>query len=148
MAVAVAYRLRRAGEWSGAADVVELGYEERFLRRRRLMTRGGEAILVDLPQTVSLEHGDALELADGRLVEVIAAVEPLIEVRGDLPRLAWHVGNRHTPCQIEADRLLVRRDHVIAEMLRGLGAVLREVEAPFTPEGGAYGHGRTHGHSH
>jgi urease accessory protein len=65
-----------------------------------------------------------------------------------LHRIAWHIGNRHTPCQIEADRLLIQRDHVIADMLRLIGAQVREVVEPFTPEGGAYGHGRTHGHDH
>lgn len=144
----IAQTLHRKGHWHGPADWVRLDYEARFLRRKRLETGGGAPFLVDLPQTVSLDHGDALELADGRLIEVIAAPEPLCEVRGDLPRLAWHIGNRHTPCQVESDRLLIRRDHVLQEMLEKLGADLHQVEAPFTPEGGAYGHGRTHDHSH
>ncbi|MFP4568462.1 urease accessory protein UreE [Rhodosalinus sp.] len=144
----IAQTLHRKGHWHGPADWVRLDYEARFLRRKRLETGAGAPFLVDLPQTVSLDHGDALELADGRLIEVIAAPEPLCEVRGDLPRLAWHIGNRHTPCQVEPDRLLIRRDHVLQEMLQKLGADLHEVEAPFTPEGGAYGHGRTHDHSH
>ena len=88
-------------------------------------------------------------MEDGRLIEVIAAKEDLLEVTGDdLPRLAWHIGNRHTPCQIEEGRLLIQRDHVIRDMLGKTGATVREVVEPFTPEGGAYGHGRTHGHSH
>ncbi|MFP4405000.1 urease accessory protein UreE [Rhodosalinus sp.] len=144
----IAQTLHRKGHWHGPADWVRLDYEARFLRRKRLETGAGAPFLVDLPQTVSLDHGDALELADGRLIEVIAAPEPLCEVRGDLPRLAWHIGNRHTPCQVEPDRLLIRRDHVLQEMLQKLGADLHQVEAPFTPEGGAYGHGRTHAHSH
>lgn len=144
----VAQTLHRKGHWQGPADWVRLDYEARFLRRKRLETGGGMPLLVDLPQTTSLEHGDALELPDGRLVEVIAAPEPLMELRGDLPRLAWHIGNRHTPCQIEEGRLLIRQDHVLREMLERLGAEIAEVEAPFTPEGGAYGHGRTHAHSH
>jgi urease accessory protein len=144
----IAQTLRRKGHWQGPADWVRLDYEARFLRRKRLETGGGMPLLVDLAQTTSLDHGDALELADGRLVEVIAAPEPLLEVRGDLPRLAWHIGNRHTPCQIEADRLLIQEDHVLREMLERLGAEITPVEAPFTPEGGAYGHGRTHAHAH
>ena len=140
--------LRRAGHWSGAADTVTLAYEARFLRRKRLISDGGMAFLVDLPETVSLNHGDALALTDGRLIEVIAAPEPLYEITGDLPRLAWHVGNRHTPCQIEPHRLLIARDHVLGQMIARLGGRLREVTEPFTPEGGAYGHGRTHGHHH
>ncbi|MFP4328673.1 MAG: urease accessory protein UreE, partial [Paracoccaceae bacterium] len=145
----LAQRLHRKGHWHGpAADWVRLDYEARFLRRKRLETGAGHPLLVDLAQTTSLDHGDALELEDGRLVEVLAAPEPLLEIRGDLPRLAWHVGNRHTPCQVMPDRLLIRADHVLREMLERLGAELAETEAPFTPEGGAYGHGRTHSHEH
>ena len=66
----------------------------------------------------------------------------------DLVRLAWHIGNRHTPCQIEADRLLIQQNHVMWDMLALLGATVKDVSEPFTPEGGAYGHGRTHGHRH
>jgi len=128
---------------------VTLTYDDRFLRRKVLTTAQGERFLVDLPQTTSLNHGDAFELTDGRLIEVIAAEELLIEITGEnLTRLAWHIGNRHTPCQIEPDRLLIQHDHVIRDMLAKLGATLRDISAPFTPEGGAYGHGRTHGHAH
>jgi urease accessory protein len=137
------------GTWQGAAVVVRLGYDERFVRRRRLVTAGGRAFLLDLPETVSLAPGSAIALDDGSLVAVEAAAEPLLEVRGEaLARLAWHIGNRHTPCQIEADRLLIREDHVLAAMLRGLGAEVAPLTAPFLPEGGAYGHGRTLGHDH
>lgn len=125
-----------------------LTYEDRFLRRKRLVTDQGEAILLDLAETTSLDHGDALELEDGRRVAIFAAPEPLIAVRGNLTRLAWHIGNRHTPCQIETDRLLIREDHVLADMLLRLSADIERVTEPFTPEGGAYGHGRTHGHEH
>ncbi len=149
MTLPAARTLHRAGQWAGAADRVTLTHEERFLRRRVLTTAGGARFLVDLPQTASLNHGDAFELDDGRLIEVIAAEEELLEVTGpDLARLAWHIGNRHMPCQIEATRLLIRRDHVIRDMLEKLGAGLRDVTEPFTPEGGAYGHGRTHAHAH
>ena len=128
---------------------IELTYEDRFLRRKVLTLASGTDVLVDLPQVTSLNHGGALILADGAQIEVRAAPEPLIEVTADrLHRVAWHVGNRHTPCQIEDDRLLIQRDHVIAEMLRLIGATTRYVVEPFTPEGGAYGHGRTHGHDH
>lgn len=138
----------RAGQWQGASDLVTLGYEDRFLRRKRLETAGGQAFLVDLAETVSLNHGDAFRLPDGQIIEVIAAEEDLIAVVGDLPRLAWHIGNRHTPCQIESDRLVIARDRVLERMLEGLGASLTPVQEPFTPEGGAYGHGRTMGHDH
>ena len=141
---------RYADHGHGApADRLVLSYEDRFLRRKVLRTESGRDLLVDLPQTTSLNHGGVLVAESGEEIAVVAAVEPLLEVTGDnLTRLAWHIGNRHTPCQVEADRLLIRRDHVLAEMLRGLGATLTEVALPFTPEGGAYGHGRTHGHAH
>lgn len=139
----------KAGEWSAAVDRVALSYDARLLRRRRVETSAGAAVLVDLPQTVGLEHGDALVLEDGGFVEICAAEEELLEVSGaGLHRLAWHIGNRHAPCQIEDARLLIQRDKVLRRMLEGLGATLRDVVEPFTPEGGAYGHGRTMGHSH
>jgi len=141
--------IRRAAEWTDVFDTIELTYDGRFLRRKVLTSTQGTRFLVDLAHTTSLDHGDAFELEDGRLVEVVAANEELLEVTGaDLVRIAWHVGNRHTPCQIEADRLLIQRDHVIRNMLHLIGAEVREVAAPFRPEGGAYGHGRTHGHDH
>lgn len=129
-------------------DSVVLGYEDRFLRRRRLVTEGGRGVMVDLPETVSLRDGDALELLDGRLIAVEAAAEPVLVVTGDLPRLAWHIGNRHTPCQIGAERLVIREDHVLKAMLVQLGARVAHAMEPFNPEGGAYGHGRTMGHDH
>lgn len=131
-----------------ADDEVTLGYADRFLRRKVLAAASGLRFLVDLEHTASLGAGDAFVLSDGRLVAVIPAAEALLEVRGDLTRLAWHIGNRHAPCQIEPDRLLIQRDHVMRDMLGRLGADVTEVTAPFTPEGGAYGHGRTHGHDH
>jgi urease accessory protein len=141
--------LHRSGHWPRlATGRVVLGYDERFLRRKRLTMVSGESFLVDLAETTNLLAGDAFELADGRLIEIAAANEPVLEIRGDLVRFAWHIGNRHTPCQIGADRLVIRADHVLADMLRGLGATVTETLAPFTPEGGAYGMGRTMGHAH
>jgi len=128
---------------------VTLSYDARFLRRKLLRTDGGEEFLVDLPETVSLNQGDAFQLDDGRLVAVKPAIEDLLEVKGpDLVRLAWHIGNRHTPCQLGAGRLLIQRDKVMRDMLVKLGAELQDVAEAFTPEGGAYGVGRTHGHAH
>ncbi|MFO1207866.1 MAG: urease accessory protein UreE [Amaricoccus sp.] len=145
-----AHAIRR-GPVEGAVDRVILDYRQRFLRRKRLETKGGRVLLIDLPETVSLEDGDGLVLEGGELVAVEAAEEPLAEVVADgaaLARIAWHVGNRHTPAEIGAGRILVQRDHVIEDMLARLGAQVRHVRAPFRPEGGAYGHGRTHGHHH
>ena len=137
------------GAGTGATDSVTLDYDGRFLRRKVLTTDAGHRLLVDLEQTMSVDEGDAFVTTDGQLVAVRAAPEPLTVVTGpDLVRLAWHIGNRHTPCQIESGRLFIRRDRVLSDMLLGLGAVLHEVTEPFRPEGGAYGHGRTHGHSH
>ncbi len=144
----VAHSIRRAA--GPGADSVTLDYEGRFLRRRLLTTDAGLPLQVDLAETVSLDEGDAFE-TDGRLVTVRAAVEPLAEVAAEgaeLARLAWHVGNRHAPAQIGEGRLWIRRDHVLEAMLARLGATVRPVMAPFRPEGGAYGHGRTHGHHH
>ena len=141
-------RATAIGHAHPGTDHVALDYEGRLLRRKRLVSAAGRDFLVDLPETVSLSDGDAFHLDDGTEIAVRAAPEPLIEVTGDLPRLAWHIGNRHTPCRIEEGRLLIRRDHVLAAMLTKLGATLREIEAPFSPEGGAYGHGRTFGHDH
>lgn len=149
MTLPTAQILHRAGQWPRlATGRVVLGYEDRFLRRKRLTAASGEAFLVDLAETANLLAGDAFELSDGRLIEIAAAEEPVLVITGDLVRLAWHIGNRHTPCQIEAARLLIRADHVLADMLRGLGASVTEARAPFTPEGGAYGLGRTMGHAH
>jgi urease accessory protein len=145
----VAQTLHRSGQWPRlATGRVVLGYEDRFLRRKRLVMASGDAFLVDLAETTNLLAGDAFELDDGRVVEIAAAKEPVLVIKGDLVRLAWHIGNRHTPCQIEADRLVIRADHVLADMLRGLGATVTETQGPFTPEGGAYGMGRTMGHAH
>ncbi|MHC0053982.1 urease accessory protein UreE [Actibacterium sp. D379-3] len=144
-----AYEIARCGHWSGAADTVTLSYEDRFLRRKRLTGETGMVFRVDLPETASLDAGDAFRLKDGRLIAVAAAEEALLQITGPgLTRLAWHIGNRHTPCQIEENRLLIQRDHVLADMLARLGAMVTAVTAPFTPEGGAYGHGRTMGHAH
>ena len=131
------------------ADTVTLDYEARFLRRKRLVSDGGEPFLVELAETRSLSQGEGFRLDDGRIIAVMAADEPLLAVRHDnLSRIAWHVGNRHTPCQIADDHILIREDKVLQGMLEGLGASVISVTAPFTPEGGAYGHGRTHGHEH
>jgi urease accessory protein len=131
-----------------ATDSLVLAYDERFLRRKRLTCDSGASVMVDLPETVSLNDGDALITDDGRKLAIIAATEPVVIVTGNLPRLAWHIGNRHTPCEVTPTHLVIRRDHVLETMLRGLGADLTLALAPFRPEGGAYGHGRTLGHSH
>ncbi|MEM1161321.1 MAG: urease accessory protein UreE [Pseudomonadota bacterium] len=131
--------------------VVVLPYTERHLRRKLIRTAQKEDVLVDLPAPVSLNEGDRLVLVDGRTLEVRAMEEAVAVVRAgsaSLPELAWHIGNRHTPCDVSDDCLLIQRDHVLEDMLQGLGAEVEHVLRPFQPLGGAYGHGRTHGHSH
>jgi urease accessory protein UreE len=147
---APARRVRRAAEVTATPhDVVVLDYDARFLRRKRLETVHGEGFLVSLAETTSLDAGDCFELDDGRLIEVLPAEEPLLVVTGPEPaRYAWHIGNRHTPCRIEPDRLLIRQDHVLEAMLTHLGATVARTMEPFTPEGGAHGLGRTMGHDH
>jgi len=136
--------------WTVApADTVVLDFDDRHRRRMAMTGTRGLAFLLDLENAVALRGGDALVLDDGRLVEVVAAPEPLIEIRGADPqhlvRVAWHLGNRHLPTQITARGLRIRRDHVIEAMVKGLGARVIEIEAPFDPEGGAYAGG---GHAH
>ena len=126
---------------------IALDYEGRLLRRKKLASGTGD-FLVDLPEVTSVEDGDAFELSDGRRIVMRARPEPVLVIRGHLARLAWHIGNRHTPCRIEADRLIIRQDHVLEAMLRQLGAEIQHADLPFRPEGGAYGHGRTFGHDH
>jgi urease accessory protein len=131
-----------AGHWTGpAADTVSLDYDGRH-RRRIVFTGASGQYLLDLPEAHHLRHGDGLKLEDGRIVAVGALPEPLHEIRAASPaallRLAWHIGNRHLAASIQSDCILIRRDHVIAHMLEHLGATVREVDAPFDPEGGAY----------
>ncbi|HLZ66823.1 MAG TPA: urease accessory protein UreE [Aliidongia sp.] len=139
-----------AGSWPEPerAGTVTLSYLERHRRRLRLVTDQGEPFLLDLAKAVLLGEGDGLQLDEGGIVEVRAANEALLEIRAGtagLPRLAYHLGNRHLPLQLLADALLIRDDHVIADMVRGLGGEVRAVSRPFTPEAGAYAGGHDHG---
>ena len=135
-----------------AADTVVLGYDDRHRRRMAMRGTRGLEFLLDLEEALALRGGDALVLEDGQLIEVVAAPESLVEIRGADPhhlvRVAWHLGNRHLPTQIVGKGLRIRRDHVIAEMVKGLGARVVEIEAPFDPEGGAYAGGGHAGHDH
>jgi urease accessory protein len=145
----------RAGHWPKAerTDTVTLLFDDRYRRRLRMLGDGGLDFLLDLVEPVVLHTGDGLRLAEGGYVEVHAAEEDLVEVRSataaGFARLAWHLGNRHLPAQIEAERILIRDDHVIVDMLKGLGAEVRRVRCPFDPEGGAYGqHNHDPAHQH
>lgn len=143
------------------ADTITLPRESRYRRRVTLTSDGGLAFLLDLPEATYLAHGDRLRLDDGRLIEVRAAPEDLLEIHAhdalQLARIAWHIGNRHTPCEITPSALYIQPDHVLAEMVEGLGGHVHRVRRPFEPEGGAYGgkgplleshHHGPGGHSH
>jgi urease accessory protein len=149
-----ASEIRTAGSWNAASaiDRVVLDAAERHRRRIVLTGEGGTEFLLDLPHAAALRDGDGLVLEDGAIVRVAGKPEPLVEVAAAsapaLARLAWHIGNRHTDLQVVGDTLRIRRDHVLEDMLRGLGARLTPIEAPFDPEPGAYGHSHDHGHGH
>jgi urease accessory protein len=151
-----ATQVRAQHSWSEPpADTVVLDFDDRHRRRMAMTGTRGLEFLLDLENAVVLRGGDALVLDDNRLVEVVAAPEPLLEIRGADPqhlvRVAWHLGNRHLPTQIMPKGLRIRRDHVIEAMVRGLGARVIEIEAPFDPEGGAYaggGHAQAQARDH
>jgi len=159
-----AREIKAAGHWDegSAVDSITLDAHERHRRRVVLHAERGTKFLLDLPKATALHDGDALVLDDGGMVRIVGRPESLIEIAAasahDLARLAWHIGNRHIDVEIAGDRLRIRRDHVIEDMLRGLGAILLPVEAPFHPEHGAYAHDhgqaldrdhdRAHAHSH
>jgi urease accessory protein len=144
----------RAGslDKSHVIDRVVLDASERHRRRVVLTGEGGTSFLLDLPHATILRDGDGLVLEDGSVVRVAGKRELLVEVTAQTPRelarLAWHIGNRHTDVEIIGERLRIRCDAVLEDMLRGLGAQLSPVEAPFEPEQGAYGQEHRHGHHH
>lgn len=137
---------------------VVLPHDLRHLRRKLLHLDNGEMVMLDLKEPVLFANGDMLVLGDGELVEIVAADEKLFEIKArdrlHLIELAWHLGNRHLGAQIEEERILILRDHVIRAMLEGLGATVADVTEPFQPARGAYhshgshSHGHDHGHSH
>ncbi len=136
------------------ADYVTLDHAGRTRRRVALKGEGGLEFLLDLDRATALNDGDALKLEDGRLVQVRAAPERLLEVRAETPlrllRLAWHIGNRHAAAEVTADALYIEDDHVLAEMVRGQGGTATPVLRPFQSERGAYEHdcGHDHGPTH
>ena len=130
-------------------DFIELSYDERFLRRKKLTSYNGIEFLVDLKNTISLKKDDMFKLDSGLLINVRYKLEELLEIKGNnLMHLIWHIGNRHIPCQIEENRILIQNDKVIEEMILRLNGQTKVVLEAFDPEGGAYGIGRTHGHRH
>ncbi len=145
--------MKPALAWTGAAaDRVVLDHGGRHCRRVMLTGANGLAFVLDLPTATRLHGGDALVLEDGRLVEVVAAPEALLEIRcadpHHLARVAWHLGNRHVAVQVLGDALRIRRDHVLADLATKLGACVVPLEAPFEPEGGAYDGAHHHDDAH
>jgi urease accessory protein len=144
----------RRGEWpeEAAIDTVTLAYLDRHRRRIRLVADSGTSFLLDLPRPHHLADGVGLQLDSGSFVRVRAAPEPVFEIATDAPtdllRVAWHLGNRHLPLQVVGDRLRIRADHVIAEMVTGLGGRITRLEAAFDPEAGAYAGPAPHHHDH
>jgi urease accessory protein len=139
-----AFAVKPADTWDAslAVDRVVLDADERHRRRVVLTGEGGTIFLLDLPRPVMLKDGDGLVLEDSSMVQVIGRPESLVAITAasaeELARLAWHIGNRHIDMQVKGTELRIRRDHVLEDMLLGLGARLMPVEAPFYPEGGAY----------
>jgi urease accessory protein len=132
-------------------DSVTLDHEHRQRRRIRLTSDGDLEFLLDLDKATGLDDGDALKLEDGRLIIVKAAPQKLLEIKAENPlrllRVAWHIGNRHTPAEITADAIYIEEDHVLAQMVRGQGCSVITVTRPFRPERGAYDHGHAHTHA-
>ena len=145
-----------AGTWDRAkeADRIELPHDGRHRRRVAMRGAGDTTFLLDLAEATLLRDGDGLQLDDGRVVRVVAAAEPIVEITGEpqlIARHAWHLGNRHVPAQILSDRIRIGRDHVLEEMVAKLGGKVARIEAPFDPEAGAYAHeehGRQAHHDH
>ena len=139
---AIAVHRREAWPQEAALDTMTLAYVDRYRRRIRLVADSGEPYLLDLPRAHHLVDGDGLELAGGGYLLIRAAAEPVFEIEAvepaDLLRIAWHLGNRHLPLQVAGARLRIRADHVIADMVVGLGGRITRQEAPFDPETGAY----------
>src|SRR5215510_4415403 len=137
----------RAGHWptdKAFVGWVVLDFQARHRRRILLTTHQGQDFLLDLPRTIAMAEGDALQLDDGTLIRVVAASELVLEVThedpGELVRIAWHLGNRHVTAEIRDRFLRIRPDHVIGEMLLNLGAEFAVVRAAFQPEGCALVH--------
>ncbi len=135
-------------ETSDADDEIWLDFDHRHRRRIRMSSQSGREFLLDLPKAAALADGQALVLDDGTTIAVRAQAEPVADITAEnaeqLTRIAWHLGNRHWPTQVLEKGLRIRYDHVLVDMVRGLGGTVIEHEAPFQPEGGAYSHGHEH----
>ncbi|UOM34614.1 urease accessory protein UreE [Acuticoccus sp. I52.16.1] len=146
-----AHTLLPAGEGVPALTV-RLGYDDRFRRRLVVESVEGERVLFDLAEATRLRGGDRLALDDGRILAIEADPEDVVDITAPdaatVTRLAWHLGNRHTPTAVLGGTLRIRRDHVLEAMVQRLGGTVHPLRAPFDPEVGAYHDGGGHGHHH
>ena len=130
-------------------DEISLTYDQRLLRRKKLISDNGTEFLVNLPKTKSLNENQAFKLQNGHFIIIKNKKENLLEIKGkNLSQLIWHIGNRHIPCDIRKDKIFIQYDQIIKSMVIKLGGKVKKVFKVFKPEGGAYGIGRTHGHKH
>ena len=130
-------------------DTITLTYDQRFIRRKKLVSDNNFGFFVNLSETVSLKKNEGFLLDNGSIILIKSAEEELLEITSNnLMKITWHIGNRHIPCQIENERLLIQVDKVIENLIIKLGGHVKKVKEEFNPEGGAYGLGRTHGHKH
>jgi urease accessory protein len=143
-----------AGNWpkNESTGCVTLVFDDRHRRRIQLTDDRGGDFLLDLVEATRINNGDGLVLDEGGILKVLAADEDVIDIGCDgvteTARIAWHLGNRHTPVQVlKSGHLRIRFDHVLLEMAKGLGALVKRRNAPFEPEAGAYS-GGGHGHIH
>ena len=130
-------------------DEISLSYEDRFIRRKKLTANNGTEFLVNLEETISIDENYYFKFDSGAVIKVISKEENLMQITSDnIKQIIWHIGNRHLPCQIEENRILIQEDSVIKDMIIKLGGNVINVVEKFKPEGGAYGMGRTHSHQH
>ena len=130
-------------------DKISLTYNQRLLRRKKLISDSGTEFLVNLPKTKSLNENQAFKLQNGHFIIIKNKKENLLEIRGkNLSQLIWHIGNRHIPCDIQKDKIFILYDEIIKNMVIKLGGKVKKVFKAFKPEGGAYGVGRTYSHKH
>jgi urease accessory protein len=141
------------------AATVDLDWDMRSKSRFDAADSAGRHLGIFLPRGQVIRGGDVLVTEDGSLVRVIAAPQPVLRVTActvhgtplDLPRAAYHLGNRHVALEVQADCLQLEPDPVLAKMLRAMHLIVAEVNAPFEPEAGAYaqgGHSHDHAHDH
>ena len=130
-------------------DQISLTYEERFIRRKKLITDKGVEFLVNLKEAKNIDENQFFELDNGKLIKIISKKENLIEVTGDnINKIIWHLGNRHVQVEIKNNKVLIEDDPIILDMILKLKGNVKKVFEKFNPEGGAYGLGRTHSHKH